>query len=278
MKFYNFNTKSYNSWLFYQKNYIAPLSYSIDSLFDYIAYFKPDYDILNSTKRNIDLKKNHSFMRNWGFYWGIDGIVKLSATDPSPAIFMQENGVLEIDTKKLDRNQGWICYHNDRVLVNDVQPIELIRDGDIFIKTMPEGQYGGYWLPQGNMGLYLPSYFNRQIIFTQQKFDENVESWNFNLDFDVYRYITTEQVKQTPFNLNNIDKPMIWSRTDQEWQKLWNGQVLIPQIVSNQKEEVISDSYFLFSKAYIDLQYQATLQVQLPSINLTKFSCFLQVC
>ena len=59
------------------------------------------------------------------------------------------------------------------------------------------------------MGLYLPSYFDQQIIFTQQKFDENVESWNFNLDFDVYRYITTEQIKQTPSNINNIEKPMI---------------------------------------------------------------------
>ena len=278
MKFYNFNTKSYNAWLSYQKNYIAPLSHSINSLFDYIMYFKPDYDILNSTKRNVNLKKNHSFMRNWGFYWGVNEIIKLSATDPSPAIFVQRESILEIDTKKLDRNQGWICYHNDRVWVGDNQPIKLIRDGDIFIKTTPEGQYGGYWLPQGNMGLYLPSYFDQQIIFTQQKFDENVESWNFNLDFDVYRYITTEQIKQTPSNINNIEKPMIWSRTDTEGQKLWNGQVLIPQIVSNQKEEVISDSYFLFSKAYINLQYQATLQVQLPSINLTKFSCFLQVC
>ena len=63
MKFYNFNTKNSNAWKHYQKKYIAPFSYSVNSLFDYILNFNPDYDILNKDSRKELLKDNYDFMQ-----------------------------------------------------------------------------------------------------------------------------------------------------------------------------------------------------------------------
>ena len=84
MKFYNFNTKNLNAYCHYQKNYIAPLSSSVNSLFDYILNFNPDYDILNKDNRGELLKENHNFMRNIGFYWGERNGLIFITQEPSP--------------------------------------------------------------------------------------------------------------------------------------------------------------------------------------------------
>ena len=280
MKFYNFNTKNINAWKHYQKNYITPLSYSINSLFDYILNFNPDYDILNKDNRKELLKDNHDFMQKIGFYWAKDNktqdekIIKLDQ-QPEP----QWGGWIS-DTKYLDIRQGWIFYHNQWATIGEeagqsisIQP----RDGDIFIKTAPEGEYGGYWIPQGNMGLYLPNFSSNQLIFDQQKYEEDSAEWDFNFDTDIFRFIciSTPLTNKNTITFNNIGDPMIWTLTSENISKPWTGQPIIPQIVADTQEEIITDAQFIFDKTYQNRRYYNTLTVNL---NRIKLPCHLQVC
>lgn len=280
MKFYNFNTKNSNAWKHYQKNYITPFSYSVNSLFDYILNFNPDYDILNRDNRKELLKDNYDFMQKIGFYWAIDNkIIKLNQQpEPKWDDFLKEGQVF--DTKNLDIHQGWVFYHGQEAFTEEeiagVIPVKP-RDGDIFIKTAPEGKYGGYWIPQGNMGLYLPTFNSSQLIFKQQKYEEDSAEWNFNFDTDIFRFIcaTTPLTNKNTFTFNNIGDPMIWTFTNDNILKPWTGQPIIPQIVSENQEEIITDAQFIFDQTYQNRRYYSTLTVNL---NKIKLPCHLQVC
>ena len=281
MKLYNFNTKNTNAWKHYQKNYITPLSYSVNSLFDYILNFNPDYDILNRDSRKESLKDNYNFMQKIGFYWAKNNkIVKLDQQpEPKWEYFVGEEGQ-PFDTKDLDIRQGWVFYHNEEVVIGQKEAGTILlqpRDGDIFIKTAPEGEYGGYWIPQGNMGLYLPNFSSNQLIFDQQKYEEDSAEWDFNFDTDIFRFICTPTplTNKNTITLNNIGNPMIWTLTSENISKSWTGQPIIPQIVADTQEEIITDAQFIFDKTYQNRRYYNTLTVNL---NRIKLPCHLQVC
>jgi len=287
MRFYNFNTKSINTWKHYQKNYITPFSFSVNSLFDYILNFNPDYDILNKDNREELLKDNYNFMKDIGFYWASDQIIKLEKQSNPKKDDFEEEITINDQTQKifnsqlLDIRQGWIFHYGEGVFTTaeDYSNKKFIqpRDGDIFIKTAPEGQYGGYWIPQGNMGLYLPTFNSNQLIFKQQKYEEDSAEWDFNFDIDIFRFICSDisLQGQTTFAYNNITNSMIWSVTEEDIKKNWTGQPVIPQIVSTNQEEIITDARFVFDQTYQKKRYYSTLTVNLNKIEIP---CHLQVC
>lgn len=106
---------------------------------------------------------------------------------------------------------------------------------------------------------------------------EDSAEWDFNFDTDIFRFvcITTSLTNKNTVVFNNIGDPTIWTLTSENIQKPWTGQPIIPQIVSENQEEIITDAQFIFNQTYQNRRYYSTLTVNL---NKIKLPCHLQVC
>lgn len=301
MRLYNLNASSteVKKWILYNKNYIKPLSYNINTLFDYILQFQPDYDILNSDNRNNHLEANHNFMKQNGLYWYEKKNASIAvpiSEDPTIDLWIKdEEGKLKtFDTQQLDLYQGWIFTQQPpsvkiKADENDNSSFVVPRNGDIFIKTAPVGSYGGYWVPQGNMGLYLPSFNQNKLIFTKQRYENESQNWAFNFDVSSYRFVSTDIVlKANETIYNNINGSMIWSfnkgtTTADRNLKLWTGQPLMPQLKNQNGEEIITEVSYNEESYYVEKQYYNIFKVNIDNNTLTEtkirnFNWKLEVC
>lgn len=294
MRFYNLNTSSSITWKSWNKTYVEGLNKDINSIFDYISLFSPDYDILNSGYRQDRLKNVYDFLVNTGLYWTTDKDKQIIfAGKDSPIIdiknFLASGNVF--NTKILDNHQGWIftSIPEGGVVVREQetqeQPNLIIypKPGSIFIKTAPEGQYGGYWIPQGNMGLFLPSFANGYLVFNQVIKDEYASSWDFNFDNQNRRYIYGEKINNRNMSLNNKgDRPMIWALTQitengiiQFNKKAWLGQSLYP-LLRRENEEIFTDVTFSITQTYQNSQYIDVYNISIKNVEPKNWK--LEVC